>query len=557
MVNFRDKPYFLDEESIKWVEETYNKMSIEERIGQLFFPICYSADQNYLRYEILNLHPGGVLFKTAPIDEIKFAYSYLQENSNVPLLTAANLEYGGVGLIESGTAFGTQMEIAASNNKINAYRLGKISAVEGKAVGCNTSFAPVVDIDLNFRNPITNVRTFGSDIEKIIEYSKEYVRACNEENIISTIKHFPGDGVDERDQHIVTSINSLSKDEWFDTFGKVYSSHIKNGIKAIMVGHIALPSFQNKDKYLPASLSKEIVTDLLKNKLGYNGLIVSDATPMAGFCAAMERSKAVPTCINAGVDMFLFNKDYREDYMFMMEAYKNGVLSEQRLKEANYKILATKASINLHKNKDCSRKDYKTIVGNTDFLNYSKELADQSITLVHDKQKILPISSSKSPKVLLEVLGDSLANSRIESTVIEELEKRNFEVVLYKKEKFDFEQGNPFDSVSTFKEKYDLVLYVANIENASNKTTNRINWYTLFGLGNNLPWFVKEVPTIFVSLANPYHLIDVPMIDTFINCYANYDVVIKEVIKKICGESDFKGINPIDPYCGFEYLKNR
>ena len=128
-------------------------------------------------------------------------------------------------------------------------------------------------------------------------------------------------------------------------------------------------------------------------------------------------------------------------------------------------------------------------------------------------------------------------------------------MIPYEREVFDFTKPLPFDSVKTFKEKYDLVLYIGNIENASNKTTNRINWYTLFGLGNNMPWFVKEVPTLFISLQNPYHLLDVPMVQTYINCYSNHDEMIDAVIDKINGIGTFTGISPIDPFCGKEYLK--
>ena len=128
-------------------------------------------------------------------------------------------------------------------------------------------------------------------------------------------------------------------------------------------------------------------------------------------------------------------------------------------------------------------------------------------------------------------------------------------MIPYEKEVFDFTKPLPFDSVTSFKEKYDLVIYLGNIENASNKTTNRISWYTLFGLGNNIPWFVREVPTMFISLQNPYHLLDVPMIRTYINCYSNHDEMIRTVVAKINGKSEFKGKSPIDPFCGKEHLK--
>lgn len=555
MFDYKAKPFYLNEEEIRWVEETYESMSIEEKIGQLFFPIGLSSDETYLKYAILNKYPGGILFRTGPKEEIAKTYSFLQRESRIPMFTAANLEAGGDGAIEEGTSFGKQMQVAATGDKNNAYRLGKISASEGRAVGCNYAFAPVVDIDINCHNPITNVRTYGNHPDTIIEYASEYIKACDEENVLTSIKHFPGDGVDERDQHIVTSINELDRKKWDESYGKIYKTLIDNGVKSVMVGHVALPSYQNEEeKYLPASLSFSILTDLLRKQLGFNGLIISDATPMVGFCSAMSRKDAVPRAINAGCDMFLFNKDYDEDYNFMMDAYNSGVLSEARLEEAVKRILATKASQKLHIDRMLPKDDL-SIIGNDTYKEWAKQCADSSITLVKDTQNLLPISSEKHKKVLYQILGDCASNDRVLKRFVEQMEKYGYQMIPYEKEEFDFSKPLPFDSVKTFKEKYDLVIYIGNIENASNKTTNRINWYTLFGLGNNMPWFVNEVPTLFISLQNPYHLLDVPMIKTYINCYSNHNDIIDAVIEKINGRSAFKGISPIDPFCTKEYLK--
>ena len=132
----------------------------------------------------------------------------------------------------------------------------------------------------------------------------------------------------------------------------------------------------------------------------------------------------------------------------------------------------------------------------------------------------------------------------------EALEKRKFQVFVYEKE--NFEMG--VDNVRRFKEKYDLVIYIGNVENASNKTTNRLNWYTFWGQGNNVPWFAQEVPVLFISVANPYHLLDVPMVRTYINCYSNNEFVLEAVVEKITGQSEFRGKNPVDPFCGRKEL---
>lgn len=560
MIDLKAKPFYLDDEAIAWVNNTKESMTLEEKLGQLFVPVGYSGDPEVLDNTMLRLHVGGIMYRCGDAEEMQATHRYLQENSKIPLLIGANLEDGGIGIAVNGTAFGKQMQAAATGDPENGYRLGKISCSEGAAVGCNWAFAPVVDIDRNWRNPITNVRTYGNDPERVLAFGRQYMKAAKEENVLVAIKHFPGDGCDEVDQHILTSVNDLSVDEWDASYGKIYQTLIDEGAQTVMVGHIAQPAYQNHfnpdhpKKLMPATLSPELLKNLLREKLGFNGLIVSDATPMVGFSCAMERSRAVPYAIEAGCDMFLFNKVLEEDFEYMKKGYEDGILSEQRLDEALTRILATKASLGLHKKKpekivpDLSA---LSILRNEEHVLWAKECADKSVTLVKDTQNNLPISPEKTKKVLLEILGDCDSNERVLEDFRSRLEGEGFEVELYEKESFETAQ---FD-VEVFKAKYDLVIYIANVENRSNQVTNRLDWYTFWGNGNNVPWFVEERPTIFISLANPYHLIDVPMIKTFINAYSNNGYVIEAVMDKIMGRSQFKGKSPVDPFCGKEYLR--
>lgn len=559
-MDYKKKPFYLDDVDIAWVENTLEKMSLEEKIGQLFCPIGYSTNPEYLDM-MLGFHIGGLFFRNGMGEEMRNTFEYAQKHSDIPLLVPSNLEAGGDGAATDGTAYGKQLACAAADDPQYAYRLGKISCTEGAALGVNWAFAPVVDIDRNYHNPITNVRTYGDDPERVYQYAKEYMRAATECNVAVSIKHFPGDGVDERDQHLLTSVNSLSMDEWDATYGSIYQRLIEDGALTVMAGHIAMPAYQEhfnpdmKGKIVPASLSRELLKNLLREKLGFEGLIITDATPMVGFTAAMAREKSIPTAIENGCDMILFNKDLAEDFRFMMEGYKNGLLSEERLMEANRRILATKAALGLH-----AKKAANTLVPPAENLSilackahqdWAKELADKSITLVKDTQQLLPVTAKKYPRVLLEILGDFPSNERVITRVKKNLEKKKFKVTLYERE--DFEKG--VDNVTQFKEKYDLVIYIGNVENASNQTTSRLNWYTFWGQGNNVPWFVEEVPTLFISVANPYHLLDVPMIKTYINCYSNNDYFLDEVVEKIVGKSAFKGVSPVDPFCGREELR--
>lgn len=556
MINYKEKPFYLSEQEIEWVENTYASMTTEEKIGQLFCPIIFTREEEELKEFVGRWHIGGMLYREGDGKELWNAHKTLQEASKIPLLTASNLEYGGNGSALEGTYFGRQMLVAATKDVNKAYQLGKVCCSEGAAVGVNWSFAPVVDLDLNYHNPITNVRTFGSNLETVIDMGKAYIKAAREENVATAVKHFPGDGIDERDQHLLTSVNSLSCKEWEESYGRIYREMIEAGTLTVMAGHIALPSYEEKydqkkcEKIIPATLSKNLLTRLLRLELGFNGMVVTDATPMVGFCSAMERERAVPLSIENGCDMFLFNRNMEEDFHFMTEGYKKGILSKERLEEAVKRILAVKAALGLDKKQ--KEKRLLADISSLSILNckehdrWARECADMGITLVKDKEKLLPLRSDKQKRLLLELMGDFSSNERVLSSVKEKLEREGFEVTVYEKEGFEVME----DSVTSFKDKYDLVLYLANVETASNKTVSRLNWHTMFGLGNNMPWMAEELPVVFVSLGNPYHLLDAPMVKTYINGYCNSEYVIEAVIEKLMGRSDFKGSSPIDPFCG-------
>ena len=561
MMDLTKAPFELNEKQVKWVEDTLGSMALEEKIGALFCPIGYSTDRDYLDHELLRYHIGGLFFRDGLGKEMQETFAYAQKKSRIPLLIPSNIEAGGDGAAIDGTPYGKQMAVAAANDSKYAYRLGKIAASEASALGVNWAFAPVVDLDINFRNPITNVRTYGDSKERVIENATEYLRAAREEGVATAVKHFPGDGIDERDQHLLTSVNTLSMEAWDETYGEIYKAMIEEKTLTIMVGHIALPSYENyfepshQGRIIPASLSKPLLSSLLREKLGFNGLVITDATPMVGFTSAMDRRSAVPLAIENGCDMFLFNKDLEEDYRYMMEGYRNGLLSEQRLLDANRRILALKAALLLPEKKAAGNlvpdANALQILGCDEHRKWSEELADRAITLVKDTNRTLPLSPKKTKRILLEVMGDYPSSERVLNTAKDRLESYGFDVYVYEKE--DFQKG--VDNVSDFHEKYDAVLYLANIENCSNQTTARLNWYTFWGQGNNVPWFANEVPVVFASLQIPYHLLDVPMIKTYINTYSNSDHFVKSLIDKIVGKGGFHGINPVDPFCKREDLK--
>lgn len=562
MIDLRVKPFYLNDEDIKWVEDTLNSMNLNDKVGQLFCPVGSTDDEEELKSFLKHIKPGGMMYRPGKGENIRNTHKILQDNSEIPLLLSANLEAGGNGIAVDGTEFGKQMQVAATDDEDMAYKLGLISGREGSAVGCNWAFAPIIDIDMNYRNPITNVRTYGSNPHRVLRMASSYMRGISESNVAACIKHFPGDGVDDRDQHLLTSVNSLSVKEWEESFGMVYKKLIEEGAHTVMAGHIMFPAFEKEinpdiaDKdIMPATLSKTLLNDLLRDKLGFNGLIVTDATPMIGFNVAERREISVPKSIACGCDMFLFNKNIKEDFEFMLKGIENGILSEERVNEAVTRILATKASLGLHKAKENNTlikpEEELKILKCEQHQDWARECADKGVTLVKDTQNLLPISPSTHKRVRLYILengdngGFKDGESAIDSFKVK-LEALGFEVDLFDRKKLDFREI--FNgSINELKSKYDLAIYLANVETASNQTTVRLDWVHL--MAADAPWFVKDIPTMFISLANPYHLVDAPMIQTFINGYSSNEYVVDAVIEKIIGKSTFKGISPVDPFC--------
>jgi beta-N-acetylhexosaminidase len=213
-----------------------------------------------------------MMYRADSARNIQNTHRTIQSLAKIPLLLAANTEAGGDGLAFEGTSFGKPMAVAATNQPGNGYRMGLTACSEGAAMGMNWSFAPIVDINYEFHNPITNVRTFGDDPDRVVTFAGEYMRGADECGVAVAIKHFPGDGVDERDQHIVTSVNSLTTEEWDKSYGMVYKTLIDQGAKTVMVGHIAQPAYvralnpkaECADMLRPASLSNELLTGLYR-----------------------------------------------------------------------------------------------------------------------------------------------------------------------------------------------------------------------------------------------------------------------------------------------------
>ncbi|GAA1685658.1 glycoside hydrolase family 3 N-terminal domain-containing protein [Microcella alkalica] len=572
MVNLAAQPFHLDDEGVRWVHETIESLTIEEKIGQLFINLNTRFDPEYLDGILDGYHVGGIRYMGADSATVQEHIRYAQNRSKVPLLVASNPEMGGFGSADDGTLVSTHLQAGSTPDKSVARAMGRVAGVETAAMGCNWAFAPIVDIHYNWRNTVISTRAFGSAPDVVIERAKEYFDGLSESNTVAAIKHFPGDGVDERDQHVVMTYNTQTVEEWEASFGRVFREMIGHGVQSIMVGHIGAPALSRRfrpgirdEQILPASLAPELLQDLLRGELGFNGVILTDASMMVGMTQAMKRRDLVPAAIAAGCDMFLFFRNADEDFQYMLEGYRSGVITEERLQEALERILGLKASLGLHRtprHELVPPPEALTVIGSEAHHAVAAEIADKTVTLVKDTQSTLPLRPETHKRIrLYGVSGDAdftgVDPNGYLAIAQDELERAGFEVHVFKNAKqriAEGEEGVYFHTVLAdeanghYAERFDAAVIVANVAGFAQEASIRIKWST--PMAAEIPWYVTEVPTVFISLNQPNHLIDVPMVKTVVHAHNPSRESIHAAVQKITGASPFLGTFNDNVWCG-------
>ncbi|CVI63318.1 Beta-glucosidase-like glycosyl hydrolase [Agrobacterium deltaense NCPPB 1641] len=537
------KPFDLDSEGINWVFKTISQMTTEEKVGQTFLPLVRDLSTEAME-QLLRMQVGGIhRMPSRPRDILRANAEYLNGKSSVPLLFSADLEFSEKGSFVDGTRLTNQMGVAATGDMKAIERMAEIAAIEGRWCGFNWTFTPVVDIDFNFRSSVVNTRSFGSTPPAVASAAERYIHSIQRHGMAACAKHWPGDGLDERDQHYVTTVNSLHADEWRATFGKVYRQVVDAGVKTIMAGHIALPAFQSSPGRA-ASLDPDLLK-LLRQEIGFRGLIVSDAAPMVGFLSQGKRADLMPACIQAGCDILLFPDRLEDDFHSVMKGLDRGILTISRLDEAVLRILALKASLGLHSSTQLT--DFST-VSLLEHQSWAKEIADQSVTLVRDEQQLLPMTLEKYPRILILEVENRLSPSGVlpPLQVAELFRKRGYEVTIHK-------SGADID----FKQ-YDIALYLVAEEGLSGKLHRlQPDWGALHGpFPSSLYRLWQDIPAVMVSFGSPYHLYDAPECPTLVNAYSAVDDVQNAVVRALTREIDFRGQSPVDPFAGLSQGRN-
>lgn len=529
-------PFHLAPPAIRWVEVSHAGLTLEHKLAQLI--VVQSIDssrENLERFAALGI--GGLFCRAGgPIDSLRTAIEHLQSRSPVPALICGDLELGAEGAIGGiGTVFPNQMTVAATRDARWAERMARIAAREGRAGGFNCSFSPVADLTLNQRNALVSTRSFGDDAALVARCCAAYVRTLQRGGIAACVKHWPGDGWDDRNQHFVTTRNGLSFAQWEATYGRVYRSAIRAGALAVMSAHIALPSFRDAGD-APASLSAALNLRLLRQRLGFRGVIVSDASTMGGVTSLAPRSRFVPQIIANGCDLLLFSNDPELDLHYLREAVRDGRLPVARVDEAVTRVLALKAAVGLWRTRRLAA--VLPASHRQRHQQWARDCARRAVTLVKDEQRLLPLSPRRHRRVLL--IQEWSRHIPKPNTYAPELElERRLVAKGFRVERFA-------PDTDVHRDYYDVVIYAVAEEASKVRTAMDLRWLDLQGgFPRAMDRYWHDVPTVFIAFGSPFHLRDVPACPTFINAYSLAPVVQDAVVQALVGAIPFRGRSPV------------
>ena len=423
-------PIHLDNSGRKWAEKTLRKMSPEEKVGQLFgikvlAQFLNDADPRWiqLRDSVRKYHIGSLVM-TVPVDGPVLLRSQpyvaaellnrLQRSSKLPLMVAADFERGVSMRLNGVTVFPHAMAFGATGKTENAEIFGRISALEARAVGVQWNFFPDADVNSNPANPIINTRSFGGDPNRVGDFVVAYIRGAHEGGLLTTAKHFPGHGDTASDSHL--GLAQVTGDRArLDAIELLpFKRAIEAGVDAVMVAHVTVPALDSEPKQV-ATTSKAIVDGVLKEEMGFKGVVVTDALDMAGLTRLYAKNvgRAAVESFKAGNDVLIIPADLDASYRAMLQAVESGEIGRDRLDQSVRKILELKASVGLNKARLVDLGQLSNEIAKPENVAEGQRIADEAITLVRDNGKVIPLQSVGTPEAGLPYQSLTEAGNRL------------------------------------------------------------------------------------------------------------------------------------------------
>ena len=544
-----------------WVRTTLREMTLDEKLGQMLMIPCYgeflsaeSVELRELERQVEQNHAGGLMIAThAGALGIERSQAYatatlvnqLQNRAKIPLLVAGDFERGMAMRIEEGTSFPFAMAIAATGNQEDAYTLGRITAIEARAMGIPWVFAPVADVNSDPNNPIINVRSFGEDPQRVAALVSAYVRGVEENGALATAKHFPGHGDTDTDSHldlptVKSDLAHLKSVELVP-----FRAAIAVGVSSVMTGHLAVPAL-DPDPNVPATLSEKITTELLRRKMGFQGLVVTDALDMGGVTVRYSPAEVAVRSILAGTDVLLLPPSPEAALAGLREAVASGRLPLSRVDDAVTRILRSKARLGLQERRGARTgrgrvriEDLPKFVRRPEFEATALDVADRGVTLLRDSNRLLPLDATRPTRALLvAIAGDP---DRAPGQAFErELRWRvdSLKTLCY---------DTRFAAIGTLQmpppDTYDVLIVALFVRFVDRKGS--------IGLPDDQVAAVRRLlasdkPSVVVCFGSPYVVARFPEAETWLAAFSTVDVAQRAAARALFGQVAIGGRIPVN-----------
>ena len=531
----------------KWVNKTLAKMTLEEKVGQMiswrYNGLFFNRDNDTVK-ELVDLvvkeKIGGLIIFAGEVYETAHLTNFLQEKARIPLLIAADFEWGAAMRINGTTLFPPLMALGATDSEDLAYQMGKITAVEGRALGIHMTYAPVVDVNINPDNPVISARSLGERPESVGRLAAAFIRGCQGNGMIATAKHFPGHGDTALDSHnLMPAINAdITRLEQVELYP--FAQAIRAGVEAVMTAHLFVPAL-DPTPGLPATLSPLILTDLLRKKMGFKGLIVTDAMTMGGVTTAFSAQEAALEAVHAGVDMVLLPPDLPGVIDALVRSVQERAIPESRINDSARRVLELKARLGLQNNRYIDIGLLPQKIASRPHLEQAARTFEKSVTLVKNDRDVLPISPEiPAEKIAVLSLSSDADDYFAGQTFIREVQKRISGFHAFYADAFT---GQEFIREAKAR-AFDADLVVLALFSSLRSGKGSIDLLTRhIDLVRELSWAKKK--TLVVSFGSPYFLRHFPEVDGYICLYRNTAQAQEVAAKAVCGEIDIEGRLPV------------
>ena len=569
----KPQPLTHSDRGDKWAEKTLHKLTLQEKIGQVFMVWCRAGFLNVESPEYLQLRDtmqkyhvgsfamtvhvdGPFLLRTGPYEAAELL-NRLQHDSKLPLLFAADFERGVSIRLTGATNFPHAMAFGADGSLADAEYFGRVTGEEARAIGVHWNFFPDADVNSNPANPIINTRSFGEDPKEVGDLVSAYIKGAHEAGMLTTVKHFPGHGDTATDSHLgVASVNGdqahLQSIEL-----PPFREAIAAGVDSVMVAHVTVPALDPDPNHV-ATISPAVVTDLLQKQLGFKGIVVTDALDMAGLTHLFQNDigRAAVEAFKAGDDLLLIPADLPASYNAMLKAVQSGEISRQRLDRSVLKILKTKGALGLNEKRTVDLDRLATVIGKPENVAFGEQVAASAITLVRDNGQVLPLKSEgTTPSGLPYMTREETRNDTVAVVFSEDVRQDSGHAfgrelraripdanVIYVDPRI---AAGMSDEVLTAVGQAKKVIAAVYVIPTAGRIGNSMNMADPSGTLLQQVLDRAGQKTGVIAMGNPYLASDFPRIETYLCTFSNASVSEIAAVKALFGEIPIRGHLPV------------